>query len=279
MPIDHALIYVNDLERARETYERLGFALTARGHHAVFGTGNHLAVFHADYLELLGIETPGPENVFVQHALARSEGLSAVALATRNAHADAARLRKLASSEPEAMELSRPVRIGGRIEEARFRIARVQPALCPLAPLFYCEHLTPELVWRKECQTHPNGVTGVRCAVFTSADAVDMADAYVRLFGPAVAALPGDGFRVTLGTHHLEFVTPAALARRLPRSDLLPRPTGSLLEFRVQHLHRCMRWLSDSSVSFARGTASDVFVGAEYACGTVLRFVEEEVTP
>ena len=56
--IDHVVINARDrLDEAAATYQRLGFALTPRGHHTL-GSSNNLAVLGTDYIELLGV-VPG----------------------------------------------------------------------------------------------------------------------------------------------------------------------------------------------------------------------------
>ena len=57
--LDHAVILVRDLDRARETYERLGFTLTPRGLHSL-GSQNHCIMFGRDYLELMALPAAPP---------------------------------------------------------------------------------------------------------------------------------------------------------------------------------------------------------------------------
>ena len=52
--IDHVIIGVRDLERARMGWTRLGFTLTPRGRHLGQETANYCIMFARDYLELLG---------------------------------------------------------------------------------------------------------------------------------------------------------------------------------------------------------------------------------
>ena len=58
--LDHAVILVRDLDRARDTYERLGFTLTPRGHHSL-GSQNHCIMFERDYLELMALPSEPPD--------------------------------------------------------------------------------------------------------------------------------------------------------------------------------------------------------------------------
>ena len=53
--LDHVVINArDDMDRAAELYQRLGFQLTPRGYHTL-GSMNHLAMFGTDYLELIAI--------------------------------------------------------------------------------------------------------------------------------------------------------------------------------------------------------------------------------
>src|ERR1700736_2268996 len=83
--IDHVIVGVRDLERARLGWSRLGFTLSPRGRHIGQGTANYCIMFSSDYVELLGIVDP---NDFVQRLdpfLAQREGLMAVAFAPAGA--------------------------------------------------------------------------------------------------------------------------------------------------------------------------------------------------
>ena len=79
--IDHVIVGVRDLDRARMGWTRLGFTLSPRGRHIGQGTANYCIMFASDFLELLGIVDA---NDCVQHLaafLSQREGLRAVAFA------------------------------------------------------------------------------------------------------------------------------------------------------------------------------------------------------
>src|SRR5439155_26831602 len=87
--IDHVVIGVRDLERARMGWTRLGFNLTPRGRHLGphlnLGTANYCAMFPGDYLELLGIVERDHGAERLAAFLARREGATAVAFAPEGA--------------------------------------------------------------------------------------------------------------------------------------------------------------------------------------------------
>ena len=85
--IDHAIIGVRDLDRARASYERLGFAATPRGRHVGWGPANHCLMLEGGYLELLGIVDPAEFTNDLDRFLAEREGLRAIALRSDDAPA------------------------------------------------------------------------------------------------------------------------------------------------------------------------------------------------
>src|SRR5436190_21753200 len=116
--IDHVVILVRDLDRARETWTRLGFMLTPRGYHTL-GSHNHCIVFERDYLELLAVPRPHPALQYFVDYLAEGEGLAALALATEDAGAARAELAATGLATDPPLELSRPVE---GLPDASFRL-------------------------------------------------------------------------------------------------------------------------------------------------------------
>ena len=149
--IDHAVIAVHDLNAAADDFRALGFSLTPRGVHSI-GSRNHCIMLGSTYLELLAAPVEHPWLEYYRRFLREhGDGLAAIALATDDADATYAALRARGVAARAPMGLSRPVEGG----VARFRLVQIEgtPAL------FVCQHLTRELVWRREWQAHDNGAT------------------------------------------------------------------------------------------------------------------------
>ena len=49
--------------------------------------------------------------------------------------------------------------------------------------IFFCHHLTPDLVWRDEWRQHANGTVGVAGAVIAAEDPASVAGLFRTLFG------------------------------------------------------------------------------------------------
>src|SRR5436305_14309749 len=79
--LDHAVVVVEDLDKAAANWKRLGFTVSPRGtHSAHMGTGNYTIMLDPDYIELLGVLTETehnrPTRAFVT---ARGEGIRGLA--------------------------------------------------------------------------------------------------------------------------------------------------------------------------------------------------------
>src|SRR3954453_15659664 len=79
--LDHVIIAVRDLERARMSWTRLGFNLTPRGRHLGQGTANYCIMFLGDYLELLGFAERDEHAQRLRNFLERRAGPMSMAFA------------------------------------------------------------------------------------------------------------------------------------------------------------------------------------------------------
>jgi len=228
--IDHLITLTRDREAARALLVRMGFDLTERGEHPGRGTSNHLASFGSCYWELLSVDTPTQENAALRE---RGSGLAGCALRTVDAARDAQLARTLGVKASEPEEFTRPVRVDGEWKIARFRISVLQPPYPVDAYLFFCQHLTPELVFPREPRDHPNGAYRIR-GVHTVGGTADEAR---RGF----EALLGAGGGVEPTVTYDSVLSPAEAPPRLVS-----------LELQVRDLARCETWLSQQRIPFYR---------------------------
>ncbi len=201
--LDHVVVNALDrLDTVADTYRRLGFTLTPRGHHTL-GSSNHLAVFGTDYLELLGVE-PGPDNC--TDILDWPPGLNGLVFKTFDADGVYATLHGAGLPVLPPQAFSRPVDTPSGPRDAAFRTVRLERDAVPAGRLYFCEHLTPALVWDDAVRRHPNGAVSIKRAVVAAQDPAALLTLLSRLFGNCTA----DG-RLTAGAAHIDVVTPAAL--------------------------------------------------------------------
>ena len=209
--IDHVVINVMaQLDQAAETYQRLGFRLTERGHHTL-GTSNNLAIFGTDYLELLGYQAGNADKR--PDLQIYSPGLSGLVFKPP-ADADfSAQLNAAGVAAEAPRTFSRPVNFAGGAGDARFRTVNLVDAV-PNGRVFFCHHDTPDLVWRDEWRQHPNGVTDIVEFTIATADPARTAGVFSRLFGAAALRPVEGGLVLPTPKAQILLVTPASVAAR-----------------------------------------------------------------
>lgn len=270
--VDHAVIAVRDLDAARDTFTRLGFTVTPRGHHNL-GSQNHCVMFGRDYLELLALPVVHPANRHYAAFLTAGEGLAAAALATRSADRTYTEWVWAGLSPSPVVELARPVKARDGTHDARFRITQL-PGATPGLHLFACQHLTPERVWRGEWQTHANGASGIAAIGVVCADggAAPTARAYAKALGTAPRTVP-EASLFDLGTSAIALTNARSLEARWPALGITARarPAGAVLFLRAD---RAAAEAALRRGGFAPRRMPDgaVAVDAEQAHGVALLF-------
>lgn len=239
--IDHLFSLTRDREGARGLLSRMGFQLTERGEHPGRGTSNHLAFFGRCYWELLAVDTPTDENTALREL---GSGLAGCALRTADADRDAQLARTLGAEAGESEEFNRPVRVAGEWKLARFRTAVLRPAVPVDAYVFFCQHLTPELVWPREPRDHPNGAFRIR-AVHIAAVTLDEAR---RGFEPLLGM--GGGVEPAMTYDSARSYRERFGDTTLPLTEA--HPLLASIELQVRDLARCEAWLSQQRVPFQR---------------------------
>ncbi len=77
--------------------------------------------------------------------------------------------------------------------------------------MYFCQHLTRDLVWRDEWRHHANGAVGVARAVIAAEDPHILGDLLARMFGQDAVRPTDDGCALILGLSRFDVVTPMAL--------------------------------------------------------------------
>ena len=274
--IDHVVVDVQDrMAEAARRYAALGFGLTEPSRHSL-GSLNRLAVFAPDYLELL---SPGEPGGPARADLAGFPiGLNGLVFAIEGAEARHWELRDKGLPAEPVQSFSRPVAVNGRREEARFRVVRLEKRAVFDGRVYFCEHLTPELVWRPEWQDHPNGALALARVAIAARQPARLAGVFERLFGSGAAEAGPEGGRVLrAGTVRVEMAAREALAREL--GDALPDPAGradhmALLGIRVRSLARVEALLREGGVRHRRIEPDRILVHPAEAMNLALEFSE-----
>jgi hypothetical protein len=207
--LDHVVVDVRDrIDEAMRCFASLGFLLTPRGHHTL-GSVNHLAMFATDYLELLGFA----ENSAVRPEIARSPvGLNGLVFKTGDAGAVYRQAAAAGLPVLPVQSFSRAVALEGRTSDAKFRTTRFDPDKVAMGRVYFCEHQTPELVWRPEWQRHPNGACAITRVVVATADPQRTATLFRDLFGHSTVVGLNGRRVMAAGTAQVELVPPNIVA-------------------------------------------------------------------
>jgi hypothetical protein len=272
---DHVVVYVEDqLDASAETYARLGFQLTERGHHTL-GSSNHLAIFGTDYLELLGYEPARITKDSVLWNMPKGLGGLVFKPGPDAGFRDAIVARGV-PAEP-SREFSRPVDLPEGTRDASFRVTHLAPEVSFNGRVFFCHHFTPDLVWRPEWQKHANGVTGIAEFVVATAEPERAAAPYRKLYGDAAFSAMDGGVALQADRGRLLILTPDAARHHL--GDALPplpadgRDAMVGLVLRTSSLAQARAALQAGGVP-AREEGRRLMVSAADSFGLALGFVE-----
>ena len=273
--ICHVTVDVGDrLEEAARRYRALGL-LTPRPRSHSLGSANHFAMFAPEYIELL---SPGsgarPDlagyPVRTQWLVFAMEGAEAL-------HEDL-----LARGLPvqSVQRFSRAVDLpDGETGEARINVVRIDPRTVFDGRTYFCEHLSPELIWRPEWQAHPNGARGLQRIALSARDPNAVANVFDRMFGAgAVARTTGqEGPHVLrAGKVAVEVWPQDELSRTL--GPAMPDPAGRadhlvLLGIRVHSLRETRELLRANGIHIAAVGVNRILVPSTEAMNVAMEFV------
>jgi hypothetical protein len=210
--LDHTVINVHhEMDQAQPLFSALGFTLTPRGYHSL-GSINHLMMFGSDYLELIGMPV-GADNTRPE-ILASPIGIDGLVFKTTDVDRTFTYLQAIDMAGDPPRAFTRPVALPGGEATAKFRTVTVRAGVLPAGRVYFCEHGTPELVWRPEWQTHANGVTRMTEVVIVAREPEAETARYARLLDVAEPDKRDDAYRIPLSGAVLSVLSPAQYAAR-----------------------------------------------------------------
>jgi catechol 2,3-dioxygenase-like lactoylglutathione lyase family enzyme len=276
--LDHVIVAVRDLERARMGWTRLGFTLTPRGRHLGQGTANYCIMFARDYLELLGFVERDEHAQRLETFLTRREGPMAVAFAPEGSpEAAATALARLGLHPSTPRALGRQLELPEGTVVPRFSLTTLPPEETPGLDCFLCAHLIPELIRRPEWLAHPNGAQGINSVHLLVEDTAPLLPAYDRLFGLHEVTTTDAVASVRAGPHRILFSTPDDFMTMHPGIDIapdFPLPGIAALELAVASRDATADYLTQWQIAFDEAPDGRLTVPAQEANGTVLFFGE-----
>ncbi len=177
--LDHMVINARvSMDEAHDVFRALGFTMTPRGHHTL-GSINNLMMFRSDYLELLGMPPDKPDAR--PELAAAPMTINGLVFKTTDVDRTFARLQTLGFDGDPPKSFSRPVGIDGNTEDAAFSTVTVRDDVFSGGRVYFCEHRTPQFLWRDECMRHDNGVTGTGEFIVAATDVTAEAGRYAAM--------------------------------------------------------------------------------------------------
>lgn len=240
--IDHLVLAVRDLEKARAFYEKLGFTLTPRAEHP-WGTANHLVQFNGCFLELLGVGDPAKivprkpgEFSFGAHNrdfLAEREGLSMLVFQSHDARRDQAEFAASGLQTYAPFDFGREAKLpDGATARVAFSLAFVTDPRMPDTAFFTCQQHAPKYFWKREYQTHANGARTIAELVMVAPDPPALGDFFAKLQGRDSVTTSEGELRIATARGRIAVLTLPAFAARFPGSTPGPA-TPHFAAFRI----------------------------------------------
>ena len=276
--LDHVVVNVRDrIDAGLETWRRLGFTMTPRGYHTL-GSMNHLAILGSEYLELIAA-APGATRR--PEILAAPFGLNGLVFGTENSAGVYAALREAGVPVEAPLEFSRPVELAEGSRDATFRTVHITPGTVPAGRVYFCHHLTRDLVWRDEWRHHANGALGIERAVIAAREPEALGALFARMFGEDAVRRIGTGYSLALGLSRFDVITPDALFREF--ADAAPAADGreqymAALTVRTRSLELAAAALGAGRINGVRREADRIVVPATETLGVTLELREPVTT-
>lgn len=278
--IDHPVLAARDLDAARITFEKLGFVVPPRGSHVEWGTGNLCIMFPEDYLEIRGIIDASRFTMHLdEHLEAHGEGLMGVAFGTRDIVRSHKDMQQHGIDAGEIRDLTRNFEHPEGWTQPSFRLCAPSAAdIEGLMHVVVIEHLTPELIRRPEFLLHPNSCSGVVSMSGVIYDIQRVAARMRALLGEDCVADDAAGVHVTLSNgQRIELWTAPEYMRRYGEIAESPNPATprlGVLTLAVSSSTALRQALDRGNVPYTEQADGTTRVGAKYACGATLIFVE-----
>jgi hypothetical protein len=196
LSFDHLVLMLRDrLEEQAPVFEADGYTLTELAVHNL-GSMNRLITLDSAYVELLG--WPAGQAPARKEIANSPMGPEALVFRTSDAHATYRRLKALGFGMNPVISLERPINIKGQAHTARFDTVRFEEQPIAGFRVYFCQHLTPELVWNSETTRHANGAVSLDKIVLSAAQADQTAEILARLTDAPLSESGPGLFEITL---------------------------------------------------------------------------------
>lgn len=273
--IDHGVVAVRDLERARTVYRGLGFITTPRRRFTEWGMANYGVMFEHDFIELLGIVDPTAEvTPGLEDYLVDGEGVMAVALRADDVRSARAQLNSGGLNPSDLNETEITLEAPDGPVAQRFRWLRIAAETTPDMYMMLVQPLTPERMRRPEWLAHPNGARALIGLTVVVDDPLGLMGSYEALFGRGSSTPTDNTLAIHTGRGALFFVTEDNYSLMHPHVAAMTRRTPFIgaMSLETADVAATAAYLDTHDIPHAFSEEGVVRVAPEQACGVVLEF-------
>jgi hypothetical protein len=218
--LDHIVHAVADLDRAADTYGVLGFTVGLENRHP-WGTSNRIVQLPGCFVELLAIArldqiTAHEPQVFSFGAfnrefLARGQGLSMLALESRDAAKDADSFRAAGFGSFDLLRFERGgLKADGSPVTVGFSLAFAVDPKTENVGFFVCQQHQPQNFWDPALQVHANGASAIAGVVLVAENPADHHIFLSMLAGERNLRVTSSGVTVPTSRGAINVMTPVA---------------------------------------------------------------------
>jgi len=190
--LDHIAHFVPSLAEAARALDALGFAVTPesaqRTQDGPAGTSNVCVMLEHGYLEFLAPVFDTPNSQTIRALMQRYPGAHLCCFGTPDAEGEQRRLEAHGFRPPPPTSLAREFE--GR--PVRFSLARPARDAMPEGRIQFCQHHTPEAIWRPQHWGHVNGAVKLACLFVVAGDPIEVAARWARF--AALLPAPAGGY-------------------------------------------------------------------------------------
>lgn len=230
--IDHLVLPVRDIRKARGFYQQLGFTVTPVNWHP-FGTMNSLVQFDGCFLELLAVadESAIPDaddDVFSfagfnRDFLKRREGFSMLVLESASAEEDRKAFDAAGLRTYQPFRFVRDGRMpDGSTRTVAFSLTFASTPQITEAGFFTCQQHFPENFWNRDYQSHDNGVGAIAGVIMAAPEPETLKTFFEGFSGEAAKPEPAGGIWIETARGFIQVLSPEAVATVCGKAVLPP---------------------------------------------------------
>lgn len=284
--IDHPVVTVRDHAAAVARYRALGFSPSPISYHP-WGTVLSLMMFRDNFIEVIGVADAakfGTNSVNgfcygrnVGRFLDRAEGLSLVALHSKDADGDHARLTGRGLKSQGRIDFRRAMtKADGSPDVAVVSLGLFLNEEQRDVSHFICHQHRPELIWVPEWQKHPNGVHAIASVTYVAAEPEALRTRFAAMYGEEKVVTGSGGLTIDTGCGLFRVLTPAAATQTFGDIPLPSWPDneahGIAISLATSKFDRLEALWKENGIAPRRGPAGTWLLEPKLCGNVILEF-------